>query len=96
MAGARPSADSASVAIRGVWALPLIALVASLAALAGPATATPATTRGATAVSSLESGVLQELNKIRTSHGLVPLKLNARLTAASTQHSQEMGADGYF
>ena len=47
-------------------------------------------------MSSLESGVLQELNKIRSRHGLVPLKLSARLTAASTQHSHEMGADGYF
>jgi uncharacterized protein YkwD len=89
-------ADLARVAFRGVWALPLIALVASLAVLAGPATATPATTRATKTASSLESGVLQELNKIRSSHGLVPLKLSARLTAASTQHSEEMGADGYF
>jgi uncharacterized protein YkwD len=26
----------------------------------------------------------------------VPLKINARLTAAADQHSAEMGADGYF
>ena len=84
------------MAIRGVRALPLIALVALLAVLACPATATPSTARGTTSVSSLESGVLRELNKIRTQHGLAPLKLSVRLTAASAQHSREMGADGYF
>ena len=91
-----PAADTPTMAIRGVWALPLIALVASLVVLASPATATPSTSRGAVALSSLESGVLQDLNQIRTRHGLVPLKLSAGLSAASAQHSREMGADGYF
>ena len=84
------------MAIRGVRALLLIALVASLAVLVSPAAATSSTSRGTVALSSLESGVLQQLNTIRVQHGLVPLKLSARLTASSGQHSREMSADGYF
>jgi uncharacterized protein YkwD len=44
----------------------------------------------------LEAGVLRELNAIRTQHGLVPVRLDARLSEAAAQHSREMGADGYF
>jgi len=40
--------------------------------------------------------VLHRLNEIRVQHGLVPVKLNAALTVAATQHSREMGARGYF
>jgi uncharacterized protein YkwD len=95
-AGRSACVDPSCVAVRGVLALPLIALVAALAVLAVPATATPSTSQGTVALSSLETGVLQQLNKIRVQHKLVPLKLSARLTAASAQHSGEMGADGYF
>jgi uncharacterized protein YkwD len=84
------------MANRGIRALPLVAVIALLAVLVIPATATPATSRGGTTLTSLESGVLQQLNQIRVQHGLVPLKLNASLTAASAQHSKEMGVDGYF
>jgi uncharacterized protein YkwD len=79
------------------WARTVIAvaLVALLGALAAPAAHSG---KAATQVkmSSLESGVLSELNKIRTQHGLKPVKISARLTASAAQHSQEMGADGYF
>ncbi|MFL5953534.1 MAG: CAP domain-containing protein [Gaiellaceae bacterium] len=69
--------------------------MALLGAFAAPhASSSKATNR--VTLSGLESGVLQQLNKIRAQHGLIPLKLNARLTAAATQHSREMGADGYF
>jgi uncharacterized protein YkwD len=80
--------------------------IARTAALAGvlatsvsllPAQASAARTAGSTSsLASLESGVLFKLNQIRRSHGLVPLKLNSALTAAATQHSDEMLADGYF
>ena len=78
--------------IRVAVAVALIALVGAVAAPVG------SSSNGSThvALSSLESGVLQQLNAIRVQHGLVPLKLSARLTAAAGQHSQEMGADGYF
>ena len=83
-------------ATRRRHALALIALAASVAALIVPATAAPSARRGTTTLNSLESGVLQQLNAIRTQHGLVPLKLSTRLTAASVQHSREMAVDGYF
>lgn len=88
--------DGPTVTFRVIWGLPLIALIASLAVLAGPATALPATNKTTTSLSSLESGVLQQLNAIRVQHGLVPLKLSPSLTASSEQHSREMAADGYF
>jgi uncharacterized protein YkwD len=64
--------------------------------LAAAAVAAPAAPRHALRLSALESGVLRDLNRIRTQHGLAPLHLNASLTAAAAQHSREMGADGYF
>jgi uncharacterized protein YkwD len=72
-----------------------VVLVASLCAFAAPA-AIPASNAPKVALTSLESGVLQQLNSIRVRHGLRPLRLNVKLTEAATQHSEEMGADGYF
>ena len=73
----------------------LLAVLACVAAVAAP-TASPSGSTGHGALSSLESGVLQQLNLIRAQHGLVALKLNVQLTEAAEQHSREMGADGYF
>jgi uncharacterized protein YkwD len=72
----------------------LAAAVALVPATAAPSTRQPQAAR--VTFSALESGVLQELNVIRREHGLVPLKINARLTAASVQHSRDMVARGYF
>jgi uncharacterized protein YkwD len=47
-------------------------------------------------MASLETGVLKQLNAIRTQYGLVPLKPNASLNEAAASHSQEMSLDGYF
>jgi uncharacterized protein YkwD len=79
----------------------LVCVVGILAAAVAlvPATAAPSTRQPRAAhvtLSALESGVLQELNAIRRTHGLVPLKLDTRLTAASVQHSRDMVAKGYF
>src|SRR3954452_25601466 len=80
----------------GGWKTGIVALcVLVVAAVTAPAALTTPT-RDASSLSSLESGVLRQLNDIRTQHGLVPLRLSASLTAASDQHSREMGADGYF
>jgi uncharacterized protein YkwD len=49
-----------------------------------------------TSLQTLDLGVLVQLNAIRSSHGLVPLKLNPALSAAAKGHSSEMLADGYF
>jgi uncharacterized protein YkwD len=72
-----------------------VALIALLGALAVPV-AHSSKAGTSISVSSLESGVLTELNKIRVQHGLQPLHISARLTASAAQHSKEMGADGYF
>jgi uncharacterized protein YkwD len=87
------AADTRSMTTR---ALQAAILVATLAVLAIPAAASPAAGRTHVSMSALESGVLQQLNAIRTEHGLVPLRPSGRLTAAASQHSREMGADGYF
>jgi uncharacterized protein YkwD len=47
-------------------------------------------------MSALEQGVLSDINALRREHGLAPLRLSARLSAAARQHSDEMAARGYF
>ena len=41
-------------------------------------------------LSTLEQGVLQDINDLRRQHGLAPLRLSYRLSAAARQHSQEV------
>jgi uncharacterized protein YkwD len=81
--------------VRGARTFIAVGLVALLGALAAPA-AQSSKAGNRVLLSSLESGVLSQLNKIRVQHGLQPVKISARLTASAAQHSQEMGADGYF
>ena len=50
----------------------------------------------ATSLSSLEQGVLADINTLRKQHGLSPLRLSGSLSAAARQHSSEMAARGYF
>ena len=69
--------------------------VIAAAALVVPA-ATAAPHRSGIVLSPLESGVLVDINTFRRAHHLTPLKLNARLTAAAEQHTQQMAQDGYF
>jgi uncharacterized protein YkwD len=74
----------------------LVAICLSLA-VAGAATASPShPTRQRVALSSLEQGVLADLNAIRVQHHLVPLRLSAALTTSAREHSQEMATKGYF
>ena len=47
-------------------------------------------------INALESGVLAEVNSYRRSHGLVPLRLSSRLTAAAGAHSRAMATKGFF
>ena len=60
--------------------------------VASPAGATA--DRPATAMSTLEQGVLADINSLRAKHGLAPLRISSRLTAAARQHSSEMAARG--
>jgi uncharacterized protein YkwD len=78
------------VARRTIVVAVLIALVAVPAALARQDAARQ------TDLQTLDLGVLVQLNAIRSSHGLVPLKVNTALSAAAAGHSSEMLADGYF
>jgi uncharacterized protein YkwD len=89
------AADARCMDVRGAKAVIAVALVALLGALAAPA-AHSSRAGNRVALSSLESGVLTDLNRIRVQHGLQPVKISARLTASAAQHSKEMGADGYF
>lgn len=45
---------------------------------------------------SLERSVVQELNRVRASHGLRPLRQGDGLDAAAAQHSRSMLERGYF
>jgi uncharacterized protein YkwD len=66
--------------------------LATIFAAAAPATPTqPAAT-----LSSLEQGVLTDINAFRVSHHLVPLRLSTALTQAARSHSVQMETDGYF
>jgi uncharacterized protein YkwD len=89
------AADQLRVGARRGIATLFVVLLAGVGAL-GAAAATPSSAHRVTRLSTLESGVLQQLNRIRAQHGLAPLHLNPRLTAAASQHSREMGVDGYF
>ena len=50
----------------------------------------------AASLSTLEQGVLADINTLRKQHGLAPLRLSGNLSAAARQHSSEMAARGYF
>jgi uncharacterized protein YkwD len=83
------------VARRAAWTATVVAVFAFL--LVPAATARPGETHGRrVALTSLESGVLQQLNAIRLQHRLVPLKLSAALTDSAAAHTREMEQDGYF
>jgi uncharacterized protein YkwD len=87
------------MADRGGWAAIGAACVLAAATLVVPATASPAPAgrqMPSRSLAALESGVLQQLNRIRVEHRLAPLRLNADLTDSSLQHTREMAADGYF
>jgi uncharacterized protein YkwD len=64
-------------------------------ALAAPA-AEASGTQSQSALAALNSGVLVQLNLVRSQHGLTPLQLSAGLAAAAQSHAAEMASDGYF
>jgi|SRR5262245_10458667 uncharacterized protein YkwD len=79
---------------RSVRFLALAAAVVGLWVAASPAGAS--SQRPAASLSTLEQGVLADINSLRKQHGLAPLRLSASLSAAARQHSGEMAARGYF
>jgi uncharacterized protein YkwD len=79
---------------RPVRIVALILVALGLWVAASPAGAS--SQRPATSLSSLEQGVLSDINTLRKEHGLAPLRLSASLSSAARQHSSEMAARGYF
>src|SRR5256714_8526098 len=78
-------------------AVRLIALAVAAFAVSIAATPAGATTqRPAASISSLEQGVLANVNALRQQHGLAPLRYSSALAAAAQQHSSEMASRGYF
>ena len=76
--------------------LVVLAVLALLSVGASGATAAGNPVRTLSAASKLESQVLIELNTIRRSHGLVPLRLSSPLSSAAESHSRAMGKFGFF
>jgi len=68
-------------------------VVVAVAVFAATSHAAP---RRYTRLTSLETGVLADINTFRAQHGLARLTLNRDLTAAASEHSTEMATDGYF
>jgi uncharacterized protein YkwD len=62
------------------------------------ATASPAQSgaQKQTQLRSLNRQVAAAINAYRLAHGLKPFKVSVQLNASAQQHSEEMGADGYF
>jgi uncharacterized protein YkwD len=77
-----------------VWVLALA--LSALAVLAGSSRAATTPSRTLAAADGLELKVLAELNHVRRSRGLVPLKLSKPLSAAADSHSRAMGTYGFF
>ena len=66
----------------------------SLCIAVSPAGATA--NRPATAMSTLEQGVLADINAFRAQNHLAQLRLSAPLTASARAHTRQMAAAGYF
>jgi uncharacterized protein YkwD len=73
----------------------IFAGIALAAGLLVPA-ASAAPRAGGHALTSLESGVLTDINAFRRARRLPPLRLNLHLTAAARSHTVQMARDGYF
>ena len=72
------------------------ALLVSLVAGAGTANARVEAPRGLTARNALESDVLAQINTLRRSHGLAPVRLSLALRRAADAHSTAMATRGFF
>ena len=44
----------------------------------------------------LARSIVHQINSVRREHGLAPLVLSTKLSAAARQHTDEMGSEGYF
>jgi uncharacterized protein YkwD len=88
---------TASTSVRRLAAGILVALLAAL--VTGTALASRTQHRRArhlVAMTSLEQGVLADINAFRRAHHLAPLELSSELSSAAREHSDEMALQGYF
>ena len=76
----------------------LLVLAVALVSMAVPMPAASTSRMDSTPVrrSALERDVVRELNRVRTEHGLRPLRFGGGLRAAATQHSRAMLELGFF
>ncbi|HLX18623.1 MAG TPA: CAP domain-containing protein [Gaiellaceae bacterium] len=75
----------------------ILLLGATVLAAGSAAASAPAATHGQNvALSSLEQGVLADVNAFRAQNHLPALTLSAPLTLAARSHSEQMATDGYF
>ncbi|HET7044229.1 MAG TPA: CAP domain-containing protein [Gaiellaceae bacterium] len=51
---------------------------------------------GASSLTSAESSLLAQINRVRAAHGLRPLRYDARLARAARAHTQDMARKDYF
>jgi uncharacterized protein YkwD len=75
----------------------LVAAVVLVAIVLG-VTASPARSgaMNETQLRTLNHEIAVAINRFRTAHHLTELRVSLKLNAAARQHSDEMGADGYF
>ena len=73
--------------MRSRYLIPLV-IAALTVVLAGPAQATDA--------AAVERALLDEVNRVRSAHGLPALRLDATLQRAARSHSDDMLRRGYF
>jgi uncharacterized protein YkwD len=78
------------------WRTLALAAVACVVLTAPAGAAVERQGRGVRALNTLEHQVLVGVNEIRAQHGLQPLRLSQRLTAAADRHSLEMARAGFF
>jgi len=74
----------------------LITLLAAVASSAALAVAASGATRSAKSLGSLDHQVLVAINAYRAQHGLHGLSLAPGLDRSASEHSFQMGNDGYF
>ena len=91
--GARLVHDAPMPVPRGVFCAAVAAATLTTVALAP---ATTSATHAVRARPALEAKLLVEVNSLRVSRGLAPLRVSRELAAAASRHSLEMVRHGYF
>jgi uncharacterized protein YkwD len=88
------SGSSRALRLVGALVVVVAAALATGSALAAPARHDARSKQ--VVLTSLEHGVLADINAFRSAHHLAPLRVSVELTQAADQHSREMATDGYF